>query len=88
LHSTQVNPLSCLERRGEGGLGDILPIPPKSILPPVKFSYLFTVSSFMEQTQPALNLVTVPDLWQQQAVAPCAKAGTWWCRHPPARARR
>jgi len=37
-------------------------------LPPAKFSYLFTVSSFMESTHPALNQVTVPDLWQQQAV--------------------
>jgi len=50
-------------------LGGIFPIPLKSISPPAEFSYLFTVSSFTESTHSSLNQVTVPDLWQQQAVA-------------------
>jgi superfamily II DNA/RNA helicase len=49
-----------------GGIADSS----NSIFPGAQFGYLVRVSSFADQlaAHPALNQVTVPDLWQQQAV--------------------
>jgi len=55
-----------------------------------KFDYLSSVTTPVSQFAelPALNLVTVPDLWQQQAHHRlCAGAKTLWFMRPPAPAK-